>query len=745
MRQRRDWIGWVGIGVALAFGGSWASAQTRPNLVFMLTDDQGTDAIEGAYWPNEMNCHTPTLARWAEQGRVFVNARVNPYCSPTRSCLLTGRQALRTGVTHVLPADDSTGVANLLSMQTQERTIAEVLHDLGYYTVFVDKWHVGWSESMGQLPHQQGFDEVFDYRDYLHLDDPDVPGDEHTTRMVDLAIDAVTNRPDPNAPFALFYWSIDAHARTDDAGGLMWWQVDPRLAPLTLGHPAPTDNVLRYRAVVEALDTELGRLLRSLNVTDANDTYRPASNTVVFYTGDNGTDWRVSPFGPDKAKGSLYERGLRVPLFIFGTNVPGDGAADPRLVNHVDFFDTIADIAGASASQRGTAPRDSMSFADAIGWAVPESLPQRRYTLSSLGRQLPDRHDVALADDRFKLIAAAGGKGLAPFSGDQFFDLVADPEETVNLVLDGMTLEQASAYFTMRDAIVDYWNSSVSESWLAEDFTTPVVHEDDFYRLVVQLHADGSSDPAEDEFYDLTADPTASSNLIPLGLNSTQQAAYDLMRQAVTDDLAATFDAPPSTIDIMAIDTLVLTASGQKLNGPMTIGHLNPGAPGADEARAFIKFDVAAINQQLPPGKTIDDVVDAQVVIAFNADKTTTNETDTGVITAYPVTVSWSSAQSRNWRRLETAFQNVPLGSVDLPPHVIIDPPVQLIGVPLPPGTPVSFTHNASLLDKVKQWPANPSQNFGVTVMAAALPGLGGDQRVDFMRSCGLRLTISND
>src|SRR5690606_7635920 len=122
-----------------------------------------------------------------------------------------------------------------------------------------------------------------------------------------------------------------------------------------------------------------------------------------------------------------------------------------------------ADIADASRNDRGDAPRSGMSFADAIGWE-DDFLPRREYSLSSLGHDAgPAQHRVALTDGRFKLIARAGGLGLAPLSGDEFYDLLHDPGEISNLVSGGMNDEQRAAYRRMRNRVSSLWPSAVGE------------------------------------------------------------------------------------------------------------------------------------------------------------------------------------------------------------------------------------------------------------------------------------------
>lgn len=455
---------WSCIGAMMLAATAGALGQSPPNLIFILTDDQGIDAVQGADWSNGLNCHTPQLANLARRGRSFTTVRVNPVCSPTRACLLTGRSANETGIYHIVRRDLGPPQERIKrSLQTQEWTIAEALRKAGYYTALVGKWHLGVDAEGGVTPQQQGFDVFIDGSEFLPFDDPIAVGDELITMMVDQAVDAVRGRPDPSAPYALFFWTNDPHDRTDPSQRepLGWWRVADSLLPSGEPYYKPDRQFDterdRYRAVVEALDTELGRMLVELQVINGDGRYRSQSRTVVLVTSDNGTPSEVTE-GP--GKGSLYEPGVRVPLVVFGENVPADGRRLDRLVSAVDVFDTLADIAALPADMRGRGPRDGLSFAGEIGWGEPGG--QRRYTLSSRGpAEQVEGQWVALADDRFKLITRAGAVGFIPPDGHAFYDLAADPLEEHDLVQEGMNAEQQAQYLAMRDAVVDYWCSAV--------------------------------------------------------------------------------------------------------------------------------------------------------------------------------------------------------------------------------------------------------------------------------------------
>lgn len=746
--------------------------QNRPNLIFILTDDQGIDAIQGPYWQSNSTIATPTLNRLAEQGVSFTNCRMNPNCSPTRAALMTGRSALTAGVPGVigrwatggmtpppLPSEGDLDTndlpldVHLLSMQNQERTIAEVLHDSGYYTVLVDKWHLGYNAELGELPTQQGFDISYDWAEYLNLDDPEQVGDEHVVLMQGLAEDAILNRQPQyqGKPYALFFHSIVPHRRDPDSAGRNWWAVDPSLTPIT-GGLGDTDEA-RFAQNLEALDTVLRRMLRDLGVTQANDFYDPDSHTVVFFTSDNGTDMRVSPSG-HRAKNSLYEGGIRVPAFVFGENVPrniNNPIADDRQIIHVDFFDTICDIIAAPENVRdnplGDFPRQSMSFADSIGWAAPNSLPRRAYSLLSLGNAVYDNgtwsqvQRVAFVSDRYKLICNSGGAQLDDMTQDQFYDLFTDPSESNDLIANGMSQGEATEYYDMRDKIADYWPPAMSVAFDPGTLVRySVEHFDPTRNYVLVVYVENGNLTGEHEFYDLAIDPDRENDLVGQTMSSGEAIAYN----ALQDEVLVLLDQGAFSPDVRVIDlplsaTLVLSGGNSIFNGPLTLGHMDVGG-NTKEYRAYLKFNV---NGVLPEGFTINDVRAAQLVVGFKEDSRPssdplygTRDQDTGLITVHNVLGSWNRNPWSN-------YSPTVLGSLDLPPHVIWQPSHPKIrAVPLPPMAPVSFGHNEALLDVVRGWFQNSRSNNGVVLVADRLSDLTGDQQVNFMRAAGIRLTL---
>ncbi len=439
----------------------------KPNIIFIMSDDQGIDAIEGPLdnteheiWPNSLNVHTPVLRTLATGGTVFRYARANSYCAPTRAGIMSGRYALQTGVTGIPIEHVSDPARDLMYLQGHETTIAEILKIAEYHTIHADKWHCGWTDE--QIPLAQGFDVSFPRLDYLDLDLPEETGDEHISTMVDLAINAYQEAP--AGPKALVFWTYFPHGRDIDRGGFGWWEVDTDLLPSGEDYyDVPVqDNRIRYRAMVEAMDTEIGRMLYQLGVINQNGNYRTESNTIVFFMSDNGTPRDISDRS-NHAKGSLFEGGTRVPLFVFGAGVENDTIVN-KLISHVDLFDTIADIAGVPYSERGELPREGKSFARDLGYAVPPS--DRLYSISSQGSRDPLAHHVAITDGNYKLIAIAGSDGLVSIDNYRFYDLLENPAETINLLAEDapqMTTPQRIAVRQFFEAIPNYWATTVTE------------------------------------------------------------------------------------------------------------------------------------------------------------------------------------------------------------------------------------------------------------------------------------------
>ncbi len=378
----------------------WDQAWDRPaeptNVLVVLIDDVGIDKVR-SYQPGRAGLPVqPTLDRLADVSVRFETAWAQPACSPTRAALLTGRHPRRVGIGRYLPDD------TLWELPLAEQTLPELLAaaPASWETAAVGKWHLSSASSPSGFDHPnlQGFDSYrgwpgniggIDYH-YEHfrkvVDGVESTEDTYaTTDEVDDALDFVRSAGEP---WMLFLAPHAAHIPL---------HVPPAGLHDSVGLDAETSaEADLFGAMVQALDTELDRLLSGI----------PADvlgRTTVFGLGDNGTASLqvVEPFDPTRAKGTLFETGVRVPLFVAGPLVL-PGATSEAMVHVTDLFPTVAGLAGLEAQVDGI---------DLAPWLADPAAPSGREVLYSdrfrpLGPPPWHEQDLrAVRDERYKLIS----------------------------------------------------------------------------------------------------------------------------------------------------------------------------------------------------------------------------------------------------------------------------------------------------------------------------------------------------
>ena len=170
-----------------------------------------------------------------------------------------------------------------------------------------------------------------------------------TTKFTDLAIEWVATQSEPwflwlayNAPHTPFHLPP---ANLHSQGNLPSDEASIEATPLPY-----------YLAMIEAMDSEIGRLLDSM-------TNEERDNTLIIFIGDNGTPNQVvQDYNSNRAKGSIYQGGVAVPMVVSGKNVTRMNATEETLINTTDLYATLADIAGISLSETG----DSKSFVEVL-------------------------------------------------------------------------------------------------------------------------------------------------------------------------------------------------------------------------------------------------------------------------------------------------------------------------------------------------------------------------------------------
>ncbi len=309
----------------------------RPNLLFILIDDQGYYDL-GCYGATEFA--TPRIDAIAANGVRFTDYyAAAPICSPSRAGLLTGCYPRRIGMeTWVQRADSKRGI------HPNELTIAELLRANGYATACIGKWHLGFAPPF--LPRAQGFNYSFGL---LHNLDP-----VETIYFKDqggvplLRNGAVVKRPADPAELTKLY--------TDEAITFIEKHRERPfflyLAHTMLHEPLGVSPEFQgksrfgvYGDAIQELDFHIGRLL------DALERLGLADNTVVVYASDNGRSPGRSAAQPLRgSKLTTYEAGLRVPCLVTGPGVR-QGHVSSALVHAMDWYPTLATLAGVKVPE----------------------------------------------------------------------------------------------------------------------------------------------------------------------------------------------------------------------------------------------------------------------------------------------------------------------------------------------------------------------------------------------------------
>ena len=338
----------------------------RPNIVLIMADDLGIDAMR-LY--GGQSYATPNIDRLAAEGIRFNNVHANPYCTPSRSELLTGRYPFRTGTPRVI--FDMRRHREFLD-PAQHPSFARQLKQAGYRTAIAGKWQLSFLAERDTI-RGFGFDTYLCWQivtaenqrttrfyqpHYRH--DGAVIADQIKDRygpevLCDFLIDFI--RENRDGPFLAYYAALLPHypwVPTPDS-------EDQTMAAPELGPPGYKGEAKFFPDMVAYLDKNVGRLLATLDELDI------AENTIVIFTSDNGTDQSIRSRWNDQwvqgGKGTLTDRGTRVPLLIRWPGRIEPGATDEDLVEFADFLPTLCDLAGAPPVAE---PIDGVSFASRI-------------------------------------------------------------------------------------------------------------------------------------------------------------------------------------------------------------------------------------------------------------------------------------------------------------------------------------------------------------------------------------------
>lgn len=337
------------------------SQNVRPNIVILFADDLGYGDLRNTGNPS---LKTPNLWKMGQEGLTLTNwYSGSPLCTPSRACLMTGRLAVRTGMTNplggVLPCDGEFG------LPTNETTLAEHLKAAGYKTGHVGKWHLG--QRPQYLPRKRGFDSYFGIP--FSVDMGGLVGHPHPTGCTNLPLfqdDEVIQQPVDLDTLAEKYAKAATSFIEEN-------KKDPFFLYMAFSHVHVTITpVIQYAGpkfrgtsergpfgdAVEELDWIVGQIMSQL-ITSGVD-----KNTIVFFTSDNGPwlekrtnagseglftgTYAHTHFGyTDTGKGSTWEGGIREAAIVRWPGKIVPGSLSNQITSTMDIFTTSLVLAGA--------------------------------------------------------------------------------------------------------------------------------------------------------------------------------------------------------------------------------------------------------------------------------------------------------------------------------------------------------------------------------------------------------------
>ena len=453
--------------------GSFEAHAKKPNIILVITDDQGYGPIgrHGHPW-----IRTPHLDKLYDMSTRFTRFMVSPTCAPTRAALLTGRHPMKNGVTHTILERER--------MTLKATILPQVLKQGGYTSGIFGKWHLGDEEPY--QPHARGFDEAFIHGaggigQAYKCSCADAPGNKYfdpvirhngsfvktkgycTDLFFTAALGWIKAKKDGDQPFFAYLTTNAPHA--------------PFIAPskntkrfTDLGFAAKPAG---FYGMIENIDENMGRLMDKLHEWNLNE------DTILIFMSDNGMTPAGSRPGQQIAegypffnasmkgmKGSADEGGVRVPFLVRWDGQWKAGRNIETVSAHIDVLPTFAAIAGVNKLPENQV--EGRSFLPLLT-GEKKVLPDNRYLFTHKGRWKtgaePNEYqwkNFAVRNQRYRFVGGGTAisvserqrkEGISP--KDALFDMVKDPAQTTNIIE-----QKPEVAAKMRAAYAKFWKEA---------------------------------------------------------------------------------------------------------------------------------------------------------------------------------------------------------------------------------------------------------------------------------------------
>lgn len=412
-----------------------AQKDKRPNIVMIMADDLGYECLNSY---GGTSYKTPFLTELAASGIQFENCHAQPICTPSRVRLMTGRSNKKN---HTMFG----------FLDPKEKTFSQVLRKEGYATLIAGKWQLGKDVS---LPDHFGFDEhilwqltttgrnadgldkryvnpVLEINGELYDENK---GEYSTDIVVDYINDFIKRKKDD--PFLVYYPMILTHCPFDPTPHSEDWD------PNDLGSKTYKGNAKYFGDMVSYMDYSIGRIVKQLEKLGLRE------NTLILFTGDNGTDVPVVSMMDNKSvvggKGNTTDNGTHVPLIASWKGVIKPNQNSKALVDLGDFFPTICDAAGISIDPE--LDLDGVSFySELLGEEGRVKDWIHTWYNRDGGSNPKHQSQEWVRNDTYKL-----------YVGDRFYNIKNDPEEKNPISYNEMSTDEKKLNKTFLEALKSF-------------------------------------------------------------------------------------------------------------------------------------------------------------------------------------------------------------------------------------------------------------------------------------------------
>jgi len=408
------------------------------NTILIIADDLSPDYF-GFYENHVDTVDVPNIRSLLAKGIWFKNLYSNPVCSSTRTTILTGRYSFRTGVGGIV---GGTGGSN--QIDTAEISIPKLLkvYNANIAKANIGKWHLKQPAPAINLMSPQALG--YDWFEGPFIGQ--LPNFTNWTKYTNGVASTITTYATIENVNNAVSW---LKAQNPSHPFFLWLAFNAPHEPLHLppaglhnyttlsGTPADINAQPKqyFKAMLQAMDHEIGRLFDSLQVLNKKD------STDIIFIGDNGNTPRTAQIADlTKAKGTVYEYGVHVPLIIAGPSVVNKGRVSDALVNTTDLFSTIVENFGYTNWQT----------------QIPTSKPVDSKSLQPIIKNVSDSIRPWVFSEIFKLTTdSSDGKGMRnrnyklikfDYGAEELYNLSADPLESTNLLNGNLTTTDLTNY-----------------------------------------------------------------------------------------------------------------------------------------------------------------------------------------------------------------------------------------------------------------------------------------------------------